>query len=120
TTGITMPDRPFQDPDGRDILGTPNIQMLGRAAGSPDNAQATHFFLINDTGTYFIKRLPPPDGAVPVTPDLLVERAGQAKVPVLRTRPEFPREFPYYLDSNRFLSNLPGTTILLPIVDLTQ
>src|SRR5262245_43544353 len=49
-TGLTMPDRPFQEfPNGPAILGTPNIQMPGRAAGSPDNAQATHFFLINDS-----------------------------------------------------------------------
>src|SRR5262249_21333875 len=40
-TGLTMPDRPFQEsPNGLNILGTPNIHMPGRAAGSPDNAQA--------------------------------------------------------------------------------
>jgi hypothetical protein len=30
------------------------------------------------------------------------------------------RDFPAYLDSNRFLSNLPGTTILFPVVDLSH
>lgn len=30
------------------------------------------------------------------------------------------RDFPAYLDSNRFLSNLPGTTILIPVVDLSR
>jgi len=30
------------------------------------------------------------------------------------------RDFPAYLDSNRFLSNLPGTTILFPVVDLSR
>ena len=33
--------------------------------------------------------------------------------------PERNRDFPAYLDSNRFLSNLPGTTILFPVVDLS-
>ena len=30
------------------------------------------------------------------------------------------RDFPAYLDSNRFLSNLPGTTIMFPVVDLSR
>jgi hypothetical protein len=34
--------------------------------------------------------------------------------------PERNRDFPAYLDSNRFLSNLPGTTILVPVVDLSH
>ena len=34
--------------------------------------------------------------------------------------PDGKRDFPAYLDSNRFLSNLPGTTILFPVVDLSR
>ena len=52
-TGLTMPDRPFSDPrDHKPIMAKPNLNMVGRTAGSPDNAQGTHFFMINDTGTY--------------------------------------------------------------------
>ena len=119
-TGITMPDRPFQDEKGNRILGSPNLTMAGRAAGSPDNAQAAHFFLINDTGTYFLRQLGPPEGEFRLTPDTLIERAERSKQLLFRGRLEFPREFPYYLDSNRFVSNLPGTTILLPIIDTTR
>jgi hypothetical protein len=118
TTGLTLPDRPFQDANGKPILGTPNLTMRGRAAGSPDNAQATHFFLINDEGVYFLRRV---DAAgVPTTPDELIRRAAQAKQLVHSGRPDFPRRFPYYLDSNRFLSNLPGSTVLVPVVDMTR
>ena len=42
---------------------------------------------------------------------------------VLEQRLDTPngnREFPAYTDSNRFLSNLPGTTILFPVVDLSR
>src|SRR2546427_11765686 len=113
-TGLTLPDRPFETTTGEKILGTPNINFPGRAAGSTDNAQATHFFLFNDTGAYFLKRLESVDPSDPVTPDLLLRRAEASKVKILDKRPEFPREFPYYLDSNRFLSNLPGSTILFP------
>ena len=119
-TGLTMPDRPFESTTGEKILGTPNLNMPGRAAGSTDNAQATHFFLFNDTGTYFLKRLETFDPTAPLTPELLLRRASASKVKILDKRPDFPREFPYYLDSNRFLSNVPGSTILFPVVDMTR
>ncbi|MEO3875452.1 hypothetical protein ABGB18_42280 [Nonomuraea sp. B12E4] len=122
-SGLTMPDRPFEDPrNGDPIMAKPNLNMTGRTAGSPDNAQGTHFFMINDTGTYFLRKLEPAPG-LPFDADTLVERARQAKVQVLPHRldvAEGMRDFPAYLDSNRFLSNLPGTTIFLPVIDLSH
>src|SRR6201996_2492688 len=48
-TGLTMPDRPLQDPKNDEfIMAKPSLSMRGRSAGSPDNAQGTHFFMIND------------------------------------------------------------------------
>ena len=83
-TGLTMPDRPFQDPNSDElIMAKPNLSMEGRTAGSPDNAQGTHFFMINDRGTYFIKRLPYADTATALSPATLIERAQRAKVAVL-------------------------------------
>jgi hypothetical protein len=123
-TGLTMPDRPFQDPTtGSPVMAKPNLSMDGRTAGSPDNAQGTHFFLINDSGTYFLRTLPSLEVGDPLDPDTLLTRASQAKVKLLDHRldvAEGAREFPAYLDSNRFLSNLPGTTVLLPVVDLSH
>jgi hypothetical protein len=120
STGVTLPDRPFQDDKGRAILGTPNLNMVGRAAGSTDNAQATHFFLINDEGTYFLKRLQAPPAPWHPSGNELIERAAQCKQLLQRGRLAFPRAFPYYLDSNRFLSNVAGSTILFPVVDMTR
>ena len=119
-TGLTLPDRPFETATGDKILGTPNLNFPGRAAGSTDNCQATHFFLFNDTGTYFLKRLEKVDPAELLTPEVLIRRANASKVKLADKRPEFPREFPYYLDSNRFLSNVSGSTILFPVVDMTR
>lgn len=124
-TGLTMPDRPFADPrNHQPIMAKPNLNMVGRTAGSPDNAQGTHFLLINDTGTYYLRKLPPDEsGASILDPDALLARAEQAKVKLLDRRIDVPdgnRDFPAYLDSNRFLSNLPGTTILFPVVDLSR
>jgi hypothetical protein len=121
TTGFTLPDRPYEDEHGKPILASPNIDsMMGRAAGSPDNARATHFFLINDSGTYFLRQIKDPTEDYSWTPENLIRLANKSKVRVLDRRLDLPRKFPYYLDSNRFLSNLAGTTILLPIVDLTR
>jgi hypothetical protein len=124
-TGIPMHDMPFETEDGRNIpVGTPMLEMTGRTASSPDNAQATHFFLINDEGTYFLKR---PEGLDPyklsrgeLTPSKLIEYAGQCKVKVLDHRLDFPRIFPCYIGANGYISNLPGTTVLNPIVDMTK
>ena len=124
-TGLTMPDRPFADPrNHQPIMAKPNLNMVGRTAGSPDNAQGTHFLMINDTGTYYLRKLPPDQsGASVLDADALVSRASEAKVKLMDRRIDVPdgnRDFPAYLDSNRFLSNLPGTTILFPVVDLSR
>lgn len=122
-TGLTMPDRPFNDPrDDKPIMAKPNVNMAGRTAGSPDNAQGTHFFMFNDSGTYFLRKLPPAPGEA-FTAESLLTRAEQAKVKLFNHRidvAEGKRDFPAYLDSNRFLSNLPGTTVLFPVVDLSH
>jgi hypothetical protein len=125
-TGLSMPDRPFFDPrNGQPIMAKPNVNMPGRTAGSPDNAQGTHFFMINDSGTYFLRKLPLDGNADgdPFDPDRLLKRAEMAKVKLLDQRIDVPngnRDFPAYLDSNRFLSNLPGTTVFFPVVDLSH
>ncbi len=125
-TGLTMPDRPFADPrNGTPIMAKPNLNMAGRTAGSPDNAQGTHFFLINDSGTYFLRKLPPAERRRLAARPGGADRAGRAgqgagcstAASTCRTA---NRDFPAYLDSNRFLSNLPGTTILFPVVDLSR
>ncbi|MER9171201.1 hypothetical protein NKI12_28510 [Mesorhizobium australicum] len=121
-TGLTMPDRPFQDPTSDEfVMAKPNVNMEGRSAGSPDNAQGTHFFMINDSGTYLLQKVPYAAMSSPLSPETLIAHARQAKVKVLDRRVDAPdRDFPAYLDSNRLLSNLPGTTVLLPVVDLSH
>jgi hypothetical protein len=105
------------------MLGSPNLEVIGRAASSPDNAQATHFFLINDDGTYFLRRLdsPPPliDADGRFDAKRLVAAAEQCKVR-LGPRLEFPRQYPAYLGRNRYVSNIPGSTMLVPVLDLTR
>ena len=117
-TGLTMPDRPLADPrDGTPIMSKPNVNMAGRTAGSPDNAQGTHFFLINDTGTYFLRKLPPPEGeALPFDAPTLIARAEQAKVRILDHRIDVPgeRDFPAYLRFQPLSFQLAGSDHPLP------
>ena len=121
-TGLTMPDRPFQDPKSGDfIMAKPNLGMDGRTAGSPDNAQGSYFFMINDSGTYFIKKLPSVDPQTALTLQTLIDRARLAKVRVLDRRIDTgDRSVPAYLTPTGSCRNLPGSTIFFPVVDLSH
>ncbi|HEY8411764.1 MAG TPA: hypothetical protein VIK76_10190 [Pyrinomonadaceae bacterium] len=122
-TGVTIPDMPFTSDDGKPLVGSPMLEINGRTASSPDNAQAAHFFMINDTGTYLLKK---PDNVDPfyfrgeLTPQKLIDYAEKCKVRVLDHRLEFPREYPCYIGRNKYVSNLPGSTLFVPVVDLTK
>lgn len=129
-TGMIMHDGPLVRPDGSKELGTPMIEVLGRAASSPDNTQSGKFFMINDEGVWLIRRLKR-DEALKLLVDLPPRRqdwseadwlqaAETVKVHVYKERLDFPRRFPYYHVWNKQMSNLPGTTILMPIVDCTR
>lgn len=123
-TGITMPDMPQQTETGQNLVGSPLLEATGRAASSPDNAQGTYFILINDTGTYLLK--PPRDldpftlSHAELTPDKLIDYTEKCKIKLLDKRLDFPRQYPCYFGRNRYVSNVPGSTILMPIVDMTR
>jgi hypothetical protein len=129
-TGSVMHDGPLQIPTGGSELGTPFINALGRSASSPDNSHATSFFMINDEGIFLLKKLEgeqalnlaaslPPDKA-DWADDHWLAAAQAVKVRLFDQRLEFPRQFPYYLGWNKQISNRPGTTIFLPVVDCTR
>jgi hypothetical protein len=122
-TGLTMPDMPFKTETGEDLVGSPMMEVLGRSASSPDNVQGTHFFLINDRGTYLLRRpkdLDPQALRGELTPAKLLALAEACKHRVLDHRLDAPREYPCYFGRNRYVSNVPGSTILFPVVDLTH
>ena len=96
-TGLAFADNPYQTTDGQPLLGTPLIEARGRAAGSPDNAQSTHFFMWNDEGTYLLKTPAEPSPAADVrtmSADELIAHAERCKVKVKDGRVDFPRSFP--------------------------
>src|SRR6187399_1229894 len=134
STGLTglsaMHDVPLQRKDGGQELGTPLVNILSRSASSPDNSQTTSFFMLNDEGTWLIRQ-PKGDSAAELLRNLppqwedwketdWLATAQAVKIKLFDRRVDFPRTWPYYLGWNKQLSNLPGTTVFLPIVDLTR
>ena len=91
--------------------------MSRRAAGSADNAQNTHFFMLNNEGTFYLKPLPPQE-RYEFNEAKLLDMARQSKVKI-GPRLNFDRKFPFYLDSNRFLSNLKDSSVFVPVVDMS-
>lgn len=129
-TGVSAHDGPIGKPGGGKELGTPFLNVLARSASSADNCQATSFFMINDDGIFLLRKPPAREMAallrnMPASwadwseSDWLAA-AEAVKVKVYNRRLDFPRHFPYYLGWNAQHSNVPGTTLFFPVVDLTR
>jgi hypothetical protein len=130
TGRVTMHDVPARKPDGTGQFAAPLINILARSASSIDNAHAVSFFLINDEGTWLIRHFRNKDALALLsqlpprwedwTEGDWLAAAAAVKHRLYKERLDFPRHWPYFFIWNRQLSNRPGTTILLPIVDLTR
>lgn len=130
TGAVTTHDVPAKNADGSDRFSAPLINILARSASSIDNAHAVSFFLINDDGTWLIKQHRNREALALLsqfpprwedwTESHWISAATALKHRLYKERLDFPRHWPYYFIWNRQLSNRPGTTILLPIVDLTR
>ena len=133
TTGVTglgvLHDGPTVRRDGRPELETPFLYVLARTGSSPDNAQATSFFVTSDEGTWLIKKLAGrrarefvqsfPTRWSDWTEQMWLDAAEVVKHKLYDDRIEYPRHYPYYLNWNNQHSNAPGTTVFIPVVDCT-
>ena len=130
TGSTTMHDVPARNDDGSERFSAPLINVVSRSASSIDNAHAVSFFLINDEGTWLIQHAgnKEANAAMSLLPPRRedwteanwITAADSMKKRLYKERLDFPRRWPYYFIWNRQLSNRPGTTILLPIVDTTR
>jgi hypothetical protein len=125
-TGYTWADMPYQDgaaPEtgGGNIL----VHFLGRTVASADAQHTVCVFVLNDEGTWLLKR--PQDYPSAAIPGLLTAaRDGRleelyegSRVRIAASRADVPREPPYVPAFNRWTVNLPGTTYFLPVNDLS-
>lgn len=129
-TGVVTHDGPLTKTNGTSELGTPFLHATGRTGSSADNCQATHFIMINDDGMFLLRHptgqeaLDTMNGLPPKWSDWSegdwIAAAEKCKVRISDRRMDFPREWPYYLGWNAQHSNVPGTTVFLPLVDCTR
>jgi len=130
TGSSTMHDVPTRNQKGEESFSAPLMNIITQATPSIDNVHSVNFIMINDEGTWLIKKL---RGQAAL--DELAKRpsrwknwseqdwldaADSVKFKLFDTRLDFPREWPYYFIWNRSISNVPGTTILLPLVDISR
>lgn len=121
-TGVALADLPYTDWEGSNLAGNLLIQFTGRTYPSPCSSHGTELFFTNDEGTYFINmRGKQPDrmmmlGTAEDRAKVLelyrtsVVRIGEGrmKLPVLS-----------HLPWNRWHVNQPGTTMFIPVSDVT-
>ena len=126
-TGYALGELPFNVGD-RIETGGGNIlsQFFGRSAPSGDAIHAAHVFMINDSGTYLLKR------PLDFTRDEYhamanAARKGQymdfyakARVKISDRRVDLPLRAPPYVPGfNQWSANLPGTTYFVPVHEMT-
>ena len=123
-SGLNLADLPFCDEQGRDMGGNTMIQFAGRTWPSPCASHDTELFFWNDEGTYVMK-------LHEITPDelLLYEKQDdrarilefhrKCAVKLFDGRPEYSHSYPTMLPFNIPTSDIPGSTIFLPVADTT-
>jgi hypothetical protein len=124
--GYVLVDVPFES-GSRPESGGGNVMaaLTGRTGASADAVHATSLFIINDEGTYLLKR--PQDLPKVEIGELgqmardrrMEEVYQQLRVKLSSQRAAIPREVPHLFPFNKWSTNLPGTTYFLPISDLT-
>lgn len=130
TGSSTMHDVPTKNAENKDSFSTPLLNILSRGTSSIDNSHSVSFFMINDEGTWLIRQRRNQEAlkALAERPKRWedwsegdwISAAESVKHKLYAERVDFPREWPYYFIWNRQLSNRPGTTLLLPVVDITR
>lgn len=109
-TGMHLGDMQYAPRNGgEDGQGMAIMSFQGRTVPSPCAAQATRMFVTDDTGLYFVARVPDPDSGE--TPSLVKLREG---------RLEIPRDMPYMLSFNQWYVNRPGSLYFIPVTDIAS
>jgi hypothetical protein len=121
-TGYTLAELPYES-GAVPEAGSGNIiiNFVGRTVASGDAVHAVALFVINDEGTWMLKR--PQDYPGTEIAELtraarehkLVELYERGRVRIADGRPDVPRELPFVMPFNKWAANVPGTTYFLPV-----
>jgi hypothetical protein len=125
-TGLCLGDVPYAPGDQHEAGGGNVMAALtGRTGASADAVHGTALFVINDDGTYLLRR--PQDFSLDDANALA--RLGREKryeevydymrLKVRNGRTSIRREVPFVFPFNKWSTNLPGATYFLPVSDLS-
>lgn len=100
--------------------------LAGRTVGSPDSVHAVSMFVLNDEGTWMLKR--PQDHPRSAIAGLaaegrahrFVELYEKNRVRIADRRVDVPREAQVLMPFNKWSANVPGSTYYLPVAELTS
>lgn len=125
-TGPTLAELPYVPGELPESAGG-NIltHFIGRTIPSGDALHSVVMFVINDEGTWLLKR--PQDFPTTELAGLieqarqhkLVELYEKSRVQIADRRVDVPRQTPYMPTFNKWSANQPGTTYFLPVSELS-
>jgi hypothetical protein len=121
-TGIALADLPYTDDEGASLTGNLLIEFTGRTYPSPCASHGTELFFTNDSGTYYVNmrgRRPTKmmeyetEGDRQKIMDLY--RSAVVRISEERLNLSSLAQLPW----NRWHVNAPGTTMFIPVSDVT-
>jgi hypothetical protein len=125
-TGYALAELPYETGNVPEAGGG-NImkQFVGRTAPSADALHAVTVFVLDDTGTWMLRR--PQDFrredvaalAQSAREQKLVELYGRSRMRISDKRLDVPRELPFVPPFNKWSVNVPGSTYFVPVNELT-
>jgi hypothetical protein len=123
-SGIALSDLPFVDTTGETLCGNTMLQFTGRVYASACGAHGTELFYTNDSGVYMVQQQQAkPERMQEYTqePDRLrlASRLRDHIVVLQEHRLDIPRRSPALLAFNQWNVNVPGSTLFMPITDVT-
>ncbi len=121
-TGVALADIPYTDWEGVNLAGNLLIQFIGRTYPSPCSSHGTELFFTNDSGTFFVdmRGRQPAKMMEYETPEdrrkiLELYRSAVVKISDERLNPSPLSQLPW----NRWHVNQPGTTLFIPVSNVT-
>jgi hypothetical protein len=125
-TGHALAELPYADGAQPETGGgTIMMSLVARTVASGDASHADTVFVIDDDGTWLLRR--PQDYPRARIPELvalardgrLTELYESSRVRIADGRVDIPRDVRFMLSLNKWSQNRPGTTYFLPIAELT-
>ena len=124
-TGVNLSDLPFRDGTDKAWCGNTLAQWQGRTYASPCATHGTELFYTNDDGVYVLSMRDAQPGSevelagADVEDKVLAQFRGRRRK-LADGRLDIPRDDTTLLPFNQWNVNMPGTTVFMPVTDVTH